>query len=95
MLKWKIGSERINLGVDPDNEMRIDAIEYYVVATDETGKQWMHHERHATKFEAINEVGEVVYHANRQARQECQHMIDGFKLERIVVVRGLEGWDEL
>jgi hypothetical protein len=95
MLKWKIGIERRNLGYDPDTELPIDSIDYYVVAIDESGNQWRHTETFSTKFEVVNEIGMVVYHSDRQARRMAEHLIEEFKLKGLAEVSGLDEWYEL
>jgi len=94
MLKFKIESEPHVLGYDPKTELAIEAKRYFVVATDEAGKQRRHASSFSTKFEVINLVGEVAYQANRQARHMAQHLIDEFKSKGLASIAGHTDWNE-
>jgi hypothetical protein len=94
-LDFDIGSETTELGIDPDSLEPIEAIHYFIVATDGSGQQWRHTDRFDSIFEVVNGIGHVVYWKNRQARQMAKHLIEELRASGLQSLDGLRDWEEL
>jgi hypothetical protein len=93
-LDFDIGSEKTKLGIDPDTLEPIEAVHYFVVATDGGGKKWRHTYRFASRFEVVGLVGNVVYRTNRRACQQAKWLMDELRASGLQSVDGLREWGD-
>lgn len=95
MLVFSVASESSVLGNDPTTDDPIEAIDYFVVATDSSGNQWRHTENFSSCFEVVNEVGEVEFRYDDQARELAESVLEDFRRSGLERVADLDDWYEI
>jgi len=95
MLNFSIEREEEILGYDSESDEIITTEIFFVIVSNEVGKKWRHTENFPNLFEVVNEVGEVVYRENKEAKSSAMQLMKLLQNKLLSSIENQPNWSEI